>query len=136
MDITETVQSLKERCELVSYLGIEFVPTAKDDVCVARMPVDKRNLQPFGALSGGATLALAETLAGAASVSLCGGGRCAGLNISCNHVHPAEEGDVVTATAKLLHRGHQTHLWQVEVYNQNGILISQVMVTNFVLEQK
>lgn len=136
MDISEIVSSLKQGCELVNYLGIEFIPTPKEDVCIARMPVDRRNLQPFGALSGGATLALAETLAGAASVALCGGGRCAGLNISCTHVHPALEGDVVTATAKLLHRGHQTHLWQVEVYNQKGILISQVMVTNFVIEQK
>ena len=128
------IESLKDSFKLVEYLGIEFVSVRKDDVVVAKMPVDDRNVQPFGTLCGGATLALAEIVAGAGSVALCNGGRCAGLNISCNHIHPAMKGDTVTATAQIVHKGAKTHVWQVDIYNQDGILISRISVTNFIME--
>lgn len=118
-------------------IGMEFISTPEQDSCMARMHVDKRNMQPFGFLSGGATLALAETLAGVGSTALCPGCICVGLNVSGNHVHTAHEGDTVTATARIIHQGHQTHVWQVEVRNEEtDTLISSISVTNFILRKQ
>jgi len=132
MEIEEANVKLAGQDGLIKYLGIEFISTPKDDVCVARMPVDARNLQPFGYLSGGATLTLAETLAGVGSVALCPRQVCSGITVNCNHIHPAVKGDVVTASARIIHKGKTTHVWQVEVFNQKGILISNITVTNFI----
>lgn len=66
---------------------------------MARMKVDERNRQPFGFLSGGASLALAENLAGVASSALCPGSACVGIEVSGSHVKAVAEGDTVTARA-------------------------------------
>lgn len=118
-------------------IGMEFISTPEQDSCMARMHVDKRNMQPFGFLSGGATLALAETLAGVGSTALCPGCICVGLNVNGNHIHTAHEGDTVTATARIIHQGHQTHVWQVEVRNEDtDTLISSISVTNFIMRKQ
>lgn len=112
--------------------GMVFISTPGSDTCVAKMHVDKRNMQPFGYLSGGAILALAESLAGAGSCSLCPGCKCMGINVNANHVHSAKEGETVTATGHLIHQGKQTHVWRIDVTNEAGQLVSTVNVTNFV----
>jgi len=120
-----------------NHIGMEFFSTPDPDSCSARMHVDERNIQPFGYLSGGATIALSETLAGVGSVSLCPGCICMGMNVHANHVHAAKEGETVVATARILHRGMQTHVWQVEVRNEEtDVLISSVSVTNFIVNRK
>ena len=83
-------------------LGMEFISTPEPDTCMARMRVDERNRQPFGFLSGGATLALAENLAGIASLALCPGKIAVGINVTGSHVKAVLEGDTVTARARLL----------------------------------
>ena len=64
---------------LSTALGMEFISTPEVDTCMARMKVDERNRQPFGFLSGGASLALAENLAGVGSSALCPGCACVGI---------------------------------------------------------
>lgn len=103
---------------------------------MARMKVDERNRQPFGFLSGGASLALAENVAGVGSCSICPGCACVGIEVSGSHVQAVSEGDTVTAFAKLLHKGTTLHVWNVDIRNTNGDLISNVRVTNYVINPK
>lgn len=133
MDFTLASQILASKHQLADAIGMELVNTPEPDICVARMAVDERNRQPFGYLSGGATLAMAETLAGAGSCTLCPGRKCVGMNVSAQHIHAAAEGDTVTATARIIHQGDKTHVWQVEVRDSKNALISSISVTNFVI---
>lgn len=123
---------MAEKPDLSSALGMEFVPTSEDDTCMARMHVDERNRQPFGFLSGGATLALAETLAGFGSACLCPDKICMGINVNGQHLKAAFEGDTVVAKATIIHKGNTLHVWDVKVTNSAGELISSVSVTNFI----
>lgn len=117
-------------------MGMEFISTPEPDTCMARMKVDERNRQPFGFLSGGASLALAENLAGVGSMALCPNKICVGINVTGNHVKAVLEGDTVTATGHLLHKGRTLHVWSIEIKNNAGELISSVQVTNFILSAK
>lgn len=119
---------------LESSLGMQFISTDEDDTCMAKLYVDTKVTQPFGYLSGGAILALAEALAGVGSVSLCPGCKCAGVSVNASHVHSAKKGETVTAYGRLVHKGTKTHLWRVDVTNEAGELISTVNVTNLVKE--
>ena len=103
---------------------------------MARMKVDERNRQPFGFLSGGASLALAENVAGVGSSSLCPGQMCVGIEVSGSHVKAVSEGDTVTAVARLQHQGTTLHVWNVEISNSAGELISTVRVTNYIINPK
>jgi 1,4-dihydroxy-2-naphthoyl-CoA hydrolase len=116
-------------------LGMEFLSTPEPDTCQARMRVDERNRQVFGFLSGGASLALAENLAGVGSLALCPNKICVGINVSANHVKAVLEGDTVTATGRIMHKGRTLHVWHIEITNNAGELISAVDVTNFILNQ-
>lgn len=103
---------------------------------MARMKVDERNRQPFGFLSGGASLALAENVAGVGSSALCPGCACVGIEVSGSHVQAVSEGDTVTAYARLQHRGRTLHVWHVDIKNSADELISSVRVTNYIIKQK
>ena len=103
---------------------------------MARMRVDERNRQPFGVLSGGASLALAENVAGVGSSSLCPGCACVGIEVSGSHVKAVAEGDTVTAFARLLHGGKTLHVWNVDIKDSSGELISNVRVTNYIIKQR
>ena len=137
MNIDNIKANLEKIANLANNIGIELISTPDSDLCVAKMKVDERNRQPFGYLSGGATLAMAETLAGAASYALCPDAlACVGQNIHGNHIHPAKEGETVTATARIIHQGKSSHVWQVDVRNDDGVLISSISVTNHIIYQK
>jgi len=103
---------------------------------MARMKVDERNCQPFGFLSGGASLALAENVAGVGSSALCPKCACVGIEVSGSHVKAVAEGDSVTAYARLLHKGTTLHVWNVDIKDSSGELISNVRVTNYIIKQK
>ena len=124
-----------KRDGLSNTLGMEFISTPDPDTCQARMKVDERNRQIFGFLSGGASLALAENLAGVGSLALCPNNICVGINISGSHVKAVLDGDTVTATAHILHKGKTLHQWHVDIRNGAGDLISSVEVTNFVMNK-
>ena len=133
----EHIKTIIERApNLSTALGMEFISTDEDDTCMARMRVDERNRQPFGFLSGGASLALAENVAGVGSSSLCPGCACVGIEVSGSHVKAVCEGDTVTAYARLLHKGKTLHVWNVDVRDTSGDLISNVRVTNYVVRVK
>ena len=98
--------------------------------------VDHRNRQPFGFLSGGASLALAENIAGVGSLAICPGKISVGVSVSGTHVKAVLEGDVVEATATLIHKGKTLHTWHVEIKNSEEELISSVTVTNYIIKPR
>lgn len=133
MDIEFIKEKIGRQPGLSNTLGMEFLSSPEPDTCMARMKVDERNRQPFGFLSGGASLALAENLAGVGSLALCPHKIGVGISVSGSHVKAVLEGDVVTATARLMHKGRTLHQWQVEIVNSAGELISTVQVTNYII---
>lgn len=132
MDVEKINQIINQSPNLSTALGMEFISTPEGDTCMARMKVDERNRQPFGYLSGGASLALAENLAGVGSSALCEGCACLGIEVSGSHIKAVAEGDTVTALARLLHCGNKLHVWQVDIRDTSGDIISSVRVTNFI----
>ncbi|HET9471413.1 MAG TPA: hotdog fold thioesterase [Usitatibacter sp.] len=105
---------------LLTTLGIEFVETTKERV-VARMSVEPRVHQPFGLLHGGASVALAETVASTGAWMNCDQARenVVGLEINANHLRAKRDG-VVTATATPVHVGRRTQVWEVRVTDEQG----------------
>ena len=136
MNVDTIYSIICSKPNLSTALGMEFISTPEDDTCMARMKVDERNRQPFGFLSGGATLALAENVAGVGSSALCPGCACVGIEVSGSHVKAVAEGDTVTAYAKMLHQGTTLHVWNVDIKDTSGDLISSVRVTNYIIKQK
>ena len=136
MNVERINRIINEKPNLSTALGMEFISTPEVDTCMARMKVDERNRQPFGFLSGGASLALAENVAGVGSSALCPGCPCVGIEVSGSHVKAVVEGDTVTAHARLLHSGSTLHVWQVDINDSSGDLISSVRVTNYIVRQK
>jgi uncharacterized protein (TIGR00369 family) len=136
MNVDRINQLINEKPNLSTALGMEFLSTPEGDTCMARMKVDERNRQPFGFLSGGASLALAENVAGVGSSALCPGCACVGIEVSGSHVKAVAEGDTVTAYARMLHQGTTLHVWNVDIRDSAGDLISNVRVTNYIIKQK
>lgn len=98
----------------IEALGIEFVDIG-DDRLVATMPVDARTVQPYGLLHGGASVLLAETLGSSAGNLCVGEGEiCVGLEINANHVRAVRDGRV-TGTARPLHLGRSTQVWEIRI---------------------
>jgi 1,4-dihydroxy-2-naphthoyl-CoA hydrolase len=108
---------------LVQTLEIEVLEGTKDRV-VAKMPVQPKVSQPFGFLHGGASVALAETVASiGAYLNVAENGENAfGLEINANHVRPKRDGFVI-ATATPLHRGKSTHVWDIQIVDEAGKLV-------------
>ena len=91
-----------------------------DDFLRGTMPVDDRTRQPYGILHGGASVALAETLGSTAAMLCCEKGRAAvGLEINANHLRAVREG-TVTGTARPLHVGRSTQVWEIRIENEAG----------------
>ncbi|MDE5981126.1 MAG: PaaI family thioesterase [Bacteroidaceae bacterium] len=133
MDVEHLNKRIQQEEGLSRTLGMQFLSTPDPDTCMARMKVNEVNRQVFGFLSGGATLALAENLAGVGSMAVARDRMAVGINVSGNHVRAVMEGDTVTALARLTHKGRTLHTWQVEVTNEAGELVSSVQVTNYIL---
>lgn len=136
MDIEKQIEKISREDGLSKTLGIEFFSTSDPKTVKAKMKVDERNKQPFGFLSGGASLALAENLAGVGSMALCPGKICLGINVSGSHVKAVPYGGSVTAVARLQHKGRTIHQWHIDISNEEGELISTVAVTNYVLAER
>ena len=136
MNVEKIKDIIESKPNLSTALGMEVISTPEGDTCMARMKVDERNRQPFGFLSGGASLALAENLAGVGSSSLCPGCACVGIEVSGSHVKAVVEGDTVTAFARLLHKGTTLHVWNVDIKDTADDLISNVRVTNYIIKQQ
>ena len=126
----------RARHALMGNLGIQYT-YASDERVEATMPVDYRTRQPFGILHGGATLALAETVAGLGSMIICEPDEIVvGMQVSGNHISSAHEGDTVRAVATIVHKGRSSHVWNVDVFTSTNKLISSIRVVNSVIKKR
>lgn len=132
------LDQLNERARhaLMGNLGIQYTYASEDRV-EATMPVDERTRQPFGILHGGATLALAETVAGLGSMILCQPDEIVvGMQVSGNHMSSAHEGDTVRAVGTIIHKGRSSHVWNVDVFTSTDKLVSSIRVVNSILKKR
>jgi 1,4-dihydroxy-2-naphthoyl-CoA hydrolase len=113
----------------IVHVGIEFMEVG-DDWLTARMPVDQRTIQPYGLLHGGASVLLAETL-GSAAAHHCVDDQSfltVGIAINANHVRGVREG-WVHGTARPLHLGRTTQLWEIRVVDDSARLVCSSSLT-------
>jgi 1,4-dihydroxy-2-naphthoyl-CoA hydrolase len=104
------------RNTLGEVLGI-VITEIGDDFIRGTMPVDQRTKQPFGLLHGGASVALAETLGSIAGLLTLTDDKIAvGLEINANHLRSVTQG-IVTGTARPLHIGGRTQVWEIRIEN-------------------
>jgi 1,4-dihydroxy-2-naphthoyl-CoA hydrolase len=121
-----SVESLNRDCAncVIGRLGIEITELGEDFVR-GTMPVDERTKQPFGLLHGGSSVVLAETLASWAA-NLCledpGKQQAVGVEINANHIRAVRSG-LVTGTARPVHVGRATQVWDVRVEDEQGRLV-------------
>ena len=118
---------------LMQTLGIEFVEIG-EDYLEAKMPVKPAVHQPDGVLHGGATAALAETVGSSAAAVFCRqeGQMLRGIEISAKHVRGVRSG-FVTARATALHKGRTMQLWDIQIRNDEGKLVSSCKLTTLTL---
>lgn len=125
-----TAEEINHRCRntLCDHIGIEFIEVG-DSHLTARMPVDSRTNQPMGIVHGGATAALAETVGSAAANYCVAPSKIAvGLDLNINHIRPVSSGYVI-GTAKPLHLGKTTQVWEIKIVNEAGQLVSAARLT-------
>jgi 1,4-dihydroxy-2-naphthoyl-CoA hydrolase len=108
---------------LLERIGITITEVG-EDYLRGTMPVDARTHQPYGLLHGGASVALAETLGSLAAMLCIDPEREAavGLDINANHVRAVTEG-TVTGTARPVHVGRSTHVWEIRIEDGRGKLV-------------
>ncbi len=116
----------------VEQLGIQFLEVG-DNWIRGRVPVDTRTRQPYGILHGGVSVVLAETLGSCGAAFACPAGqRAVGLDINANHLRSTTAG-WVTGTGRPLHIGRSTHVWQIELANEQGQLTCVSRLTMSIL---
>jgi uncharacterized protein (TIGR00369 family) len=132
-----TLDEINRRCKetLSDHLGIEFIDIG-DDFLAARMPIDKRTVQPMGILHGGASCVLAETV-GSAAANYCIDQKTSvgvGLDININHIKSVRSGSVI-GVAKSLHLGQTTQVWEIKIYDDEKQLIAVSRLTIAILKK-
>ena len=120
---------------LVSHLGIRYTEVG-EDLLSAVMPVDQRTKQPAGILHGGASVALAETLGSTGANLVVDRDKqlCVGLEINANHVRAIREGEV-KGTARPLHVGGTTQVWEIKITDEKDRLVCISRITMAVLDR-
>ena len=120
---------------LMDTLNIKYTEVG-EDYLVATMPVNEKVHQPMGLLHGGASVALAESVASPASLLFIDPDKfeIKGIEISANHLKSKRDG-IVTATAKIIHKGKTTHLWEIKIVDEEGEMISLCKLTNIILSK-
>lgn len=114
--------ALTDSTGLADLLGIEYETIGPERV-VATMPVTPRHHQPFGYLHGGASVALAETVASlGATAGVLPEKVAFGLEINANHVRPVREG-TLRAVGERLHAGRTTQVWEVKITDERDRLV-------------
>ena len=112
-----------DRMTLLKTLDIEVIEATKDRV-VATMPVAPKVHQPFGLLHGGASVALAETVASTGAFMNCDPATqtAVGIEINANHLRGKKDG-MLTAVATPVHKGRTTHVWEVKITDEAGKMV-------------
>ena len=134
MSIDITLLNERGKNTMAEHLDIKFIEFGMDFL-KATMPVDHKTNQPV-ALNGGASCALAKTVASTAA-NYCVDQPlqyCVGLDINANHISPARKG-LVTATAKPFHLGKQTQVWEIQIHSDTNRLVCISRMTMAVLEK-
>jgi 1,4-dihydroxy-2-naphthoyl-CoA hydrolase len=118
---------------MMEALGIRITAVG-DDWLAGSMPVDQRTHQPYGLLHGGASVALAETLGSTAAMLTLDPEKelAVGLDINANHIRGVRSG-TVTGTAKALHIGRTTQVWEIRIENEEGALVCISRITMAVI---
>lgn len=123
-EISLEAVSQRSKDTLITHLEIEFIEIG-GDFLVAKMPIKPFVMQPLGSLHGGASCVLAETV-GSSAANFCvdfSKFYCLGLEINVNHLRPVMAGWLF-ATAKPFHLGKKTHVWGIEIRNDNDDLVA------------
>jgi len=133
-----TPQEINERAAntLSDYLGIRFTEVG-DDFLSAVMPIDQKTIQPMGIMHGGASAALAETVASAAA-NYCidqNAQIAVGLDLNINHLRAVKSG-FVKAIARPFHLGQTTQVWEIKIFNKEEALVSIARLTVAVIAKK
>jgi len=120
---------------LVDLLGIDFIEIGASHLS-ARMPVDRRTVQPFGLLHGGASVALAESLGsvGATMTIDPASTQVVGQEINANHIRAMRHG-WVTGTARPVHLGGRSQVWGIEIVDEAGRLVCVSRLTLAILDR-
>ncbi len=120
---------------LIGSLGIEITKVGEGTV-EGTMLLSEKNCRPDGILHGGANLAFAESLAGLGSMLMVDMKNfdVLGIQVNGNHTSSLRQGKAY-AVANILHPGNQTHIWNVDVRNEEGRLISTIRVTNMIVKR-
>mgnify|MGYP005680803743 FL=1 len=107
---------------IAEHLGI-LMTEVGDDFITGTMPADARTFQPYGVVHGGANVVLAETLGSTAGAYVIDQSRfmCLGQDVSATHLRPVSSG-LVTGTARPVHLGKRSHVWQMELFDDAGRL--------------
>ena len=131
-EILPRINSLNKNT-LMETLDIQYTDVG-DDYLVATMPVNSKVHQPLGLLHGGASVSLAESVGSMASHLFIDTKKfeARGIEIAANHVKSKRDG-MVTATARIIHKGRTLHLWEIKVVDEAGNLISICKLTNIII---
>lgn len=134
-DITLNEVNSFSKNTLLSHLKIEFTNIG-NDYLEAKMPVNHKTMQPMGILHGGATVALAESIGSVGSNMLIDlkSKYAVGLSINANHVGSATNNYVI-GKGTIVHRGRSTHVWNIEVKDNNEKLISICRLTIMIVKR-
>lgn len=121
---------------MANHIGIEFTQIG-DDFLRGRMPVDDRTRQPYGILHGGASVALAETLGSTAAFLVIDRTtqRCVGQEINANHLRAITSGFVI-GTARPIHIGRRSHVWEIRITDERERLICISRITMAILDHE
>ena len=108
---------------ILEVIGIKITGIG-EDYLEATMPVDNRTHQVYGIMHGGASAVLSETLGSMGSMLIADPHkfRCMGIEINCNHIKAVKSG-IVTGTARPIHTGRSTQVWQTEIKTEAGELV-------------
>ncbi len=132
------LEMLNKLCKntMMEHLGIEFIDVSEGRI-VAKMPIDSRTVQPMKRLHGGATMALAESVGSAGSITLVDPTmfNVLGVEISGSHVATTSEKEVF-GIGTIVHRGKTSHVWEIRIEDKNGKLISFCRLTNRIVPVK
>jgi len=119
---------------LIEGLNIEYIYVGTDKL-EAKMNLNQFHSQAFGFLHGGAIISFGETVAGYASNQKIDKAQAAiGQNIVANHMKTKKIEGYIMAKGKLMHKGRTSHVWGIEMYDENNVLISYVTVVNAIVK--
>ena len=119
---------------LIEGLNIEYIHVYEKEL-EAKMNLTQFHNQTFGYLHGGATIAFGETITGYASIQKINKDQIAvGQTITANHLKGKKIEGYIIAKGKLIHKGKTSHVWSVEMFDENNVLISYITVTNAIIK--